>query len=70
MRTGYEFRPNTEPILEVVQQKSQNDKRAMFLGEKGQVLRKALRYTSCISQRRLTLEGIASRIARCRCARW
>ena len=28
MRTGCEFRPNTERILGVVQQKPQNDKRA------------------------------------------
>ena len=48
---------------------SKRQAREAFLGEKGQVLRKASRYTSCISQRRLTLEGIASRIARCRFAR-
>ena len=48
---------------------SKRQARDGFLGEKGQVLRKALRYTRCLSQRQLTLEPIASRIARCRCAR-
>ena len=49
---------------------SKGQARDAFLGEKGQVLRKALRYPPCISQRQLTLERLASRIARCRFARW
>ena len=34
MRTGCEFRPKTERILGIVQQKPQNDKRAMGSWEK------------------------------------
>ena len=41
---------------------SVGEARDAFPGEKGQILRKALRYTPCISQRRLTLQRIASRI--------